>query len=519
VAARKGLAAGAAGEGQSAAIARHKNCRNLPGESAGRASSASDRLAPATKGTRVIRIRSANAWILATLPLAVLAAACLSASMVHAQSKDDVRHKLEKNRQQLDEAQKRGQGLEADMGQIKADRERLNASLVDTARQVQKSEGQMSTIESRLGELESQETMLRGSLAQRHDSIARLLAAMQRMGRNPPPVMITRREDALTMVRSAMMLANAFPQLRDQALSLATRQNELARVMADIRTEGDKLKAETTRLNDTRTRLAQLMESKKQSLSERQLELEKVRKEAAEISQNVADLNDLIVKLDKAVTDHIGKDAAPAEGVKGSDGLEVAALPDSKLALPGSAVTSSQDAGVKSAGMAAIELAPKGTQIASLNPGRMKPAMPFIRAKGSVLLPVQGRRVLAFGDRTQYGGQSKGLVLETRHSAQVTSPCDGWIVFAGEFRTFGQLLIINAGDGYHILLAGLSQIDVQLGQFVLTGEPVGLMATAPKAAKANTQGNAPVLYIEFRKENKPIDPESWWAAGPQKVQG
>lgn len=448
--------------------------------------------------------------------MAALAAACLASPAVHAQSKDDVRLKLEKNRQQLDEAQKRGQGLEADMGQLKSERERLNANLVETARQVQRSEGQMSAIESRLGELESQETMLRGSLAQRHDSIARLLAAMQRMGRNPPPVMITRREDALTMVRSAMMLANAFPQLRDQALSLATRLNELARVMGDIRTEGDKLKAETTRLGDTRTRLAQLMESKKQSLSERQSELEKVRKEASEISQNVADLNDLIVKLDKAVTDHIGKDAAPAEGARGSERLEVAALPESKLTIPGS---SSQDSDVKSAGMAAIELAPKGTQIASLNPGRMKPAMPFIRAKGSVLLPVQGRRVLAFGDRTQYGGQSKGLVLETRNSAQVTSPCDGWIVFAGEFRTFGQLLIINAGDGYHILLAGLSQIDVQLGQFVLTGEPVGLMAAAPKAPKANAQSNAPVLYIEFRKDNKPIDPESWWAAGPQKVQG
>jgi septal ring factor EnvC (AmiA/AmiB activator) len=202
--------------------------------------------------------------------------------------------------------------------------------------------------------------------------------------------------------------------------------------------------------------------------------------------------------------------------------MEVAALPQTKVTLPGSTVTADQDAGSQKsvgASIAAIELAPKGTQVASLNPGRMKPAMPFVRAKGAVLLPVQGRRVLAFGDRTQYGGQSKGLVLETRHSAQVTSPCDGWIVFAGEFRTFGQLLIINAGDGYHILLAGLSQIDVQLGQFVLTGEPVGLMTAAPKAAKANTQGNAPVLYIEFRKDNKPIDPESWWAAGPQKVQG
>ena len=176
--------------------------------------------------------------------------------------------------------------------------------------------------------------------------------------------------------------------------------------MAYIRTEGDKLKAETVRLNDTRTRLAQLMESKKQSLSERQSDLDKVRKEAAEISQNVADLNDLIVKLDKAVTDHIGKDAAPAQEGRERRASEVAALPEFKAGssrLPG-------DAGRRTAmrirvgRMAAIELAPKGTQVAILNPGRMKPAMPFIPAKGSVLLPVQGRRVLAFGDRTQYGG-------------------------------------------------------------------------------------------------------------------
>ena len=466
----------------------------------------------------MIRTRSAKYWIVAAHALVVVATSCLSSRIGHAQSKDDVRQKLEKNRQQLDEAQKRGQGLETDLGQLKAERERLNAGLVETARQVQKGEGQMSAIEARLGELESHETMLRGSLAQRHDSIAHLLAAMQRMGRNPPPVMITRREDALTMVRSAMMLATAFPQLRDQALALAGRLDELARVMGDIRTEGDKLKAETTRLNDTRTRLAQLMESKRQSFSERQTELEKVRKEAAEISQSVTDLNELIVRLDKAVTAHIGRDSPVVDEAKPATRLEVAALPEANLALPG---TAGQDAAQKSASasIAAIELAPKGTQVASLNPGRMKPAMPFIRAKGSIVLPVQGRRVLAFGDKTQYGGQSKGLVLETRHGAQVTSPCDGWIVFAGEFRTFGQLLIINAGDGYHILLAGLSQIDVQLGQFVLTGEPVGLMTAAPKAAKASAQGNAPVLYIEFRKDNKPIDPESWWAAGPQKVQG
>ena len=481
-----------------------------------------------TEAIPVMRTRSGTPtpWKVAALPLLGLVGVCLALPVpLGAQSKDETQRKLEKSREQLGERQQREQGLASDLGQLKVERERLNASLLETARLIQKGEAQMTQIESRLGDLEAQETMLRGSLAQRHDSIARLLAAMQRMGRNPPPVMITRREDALMMVRSAMMLATAFPELRDQAMVLAGRLNDLARVMADIRSEGDKLKAETTRLNDSRTRLAQLMESKRQSLAERQVELDRVRREAIEIARSVTDLNELIGRLDKAVAAHTGQptqtaDASPEPGA--GSRLEVAALPEASLALPSealladpSAVTGRKDAG----SAAAFELAPQGTRIASLNPGRMKPAMPFSRAKGLVLMPAQGRRVLAFGDKTQYGGQSKGLVLETRHGAQVTSACDGWIVFAGEFRTFGQLLIINAGDGYHILLAGLSQIDVQLGQFVLTGEPVGQMSAAPKAQKSNTQGNAPVLYIEFRKDSKPIDPEPWLAAGSQKVQG
>ncbi len=133
---------------------------------------------------------------------------------------------------------------------------------------------------------------------------------------------------------------------------------------------------------------------------------------------------------------------------------------------------------------------------------------------------MHGRQILAFGDRTQFGAQSKGVVLETRHSAQVTSPTDGWVVFASEFRTFGQLLIVNAGDGYHVLLAGLSQIDVPLGQFVLKGEPVGLMNAAPKGTGSKPTDNAPVLYIEFRKDSRPIDPAPWWMPdGQQKMQG
>ena len=165
-------------------------------------------------------------------------------------------------------------------------------------------------------------------------------------------------------------------------------------------------------------------------------------------------------------------------------------------------------------------LAPSGgDRVAMLTPGRIKPQIAFSEARGILPMPASGKRVLKFGEKTQYGSQSKGLVLETRHGGQVVSPCDGWIVYAGEFRSYGQLLIINAGGGYHILLAGLSQIDVQLGQFVLTGEPVGVMSTAGRTTPGKAQDNAPVLYIEFRKDQRPIDPDPWWADASRKVQG
>jgi septal ring factor EnvC (AmiA/AmiB activator) len=110
------------------------------------------------------------------------------------------------------------------------------------------------------------------------------------------------------------------------------------------------------------------------------------------------------------------------------------------------------------------------------------------------------------------------MVMETRFGAQITSPCDGWIEYAGEFRSYGQLLIINAGSGYRILLAGLSQIDVQPGQFVLAAEPIGVMAGQAGTRSAAAAGASPVLYIEFRHEGRPVDPEPWWSLESRRVQ-
>jgi murein hydrolase activator len=160
-------------------------------------------------------------------------------------------------------------------------------------------------------------------------------------------------------------------------------------------------------------------------------------------------------------------------------------------------------------------VAPK-TEAVVASAAPLEPAVPFYKARASLPLPAVGEQLIGFGERTQYGAPSQGLVIKTRHSARIVSPSDGWVVYAGEFRSYGQLLIINAGAGYHILLAGLTRIDVQLGQFVLTGEPVGSM---PSPSWDGAGDNAPVLYVEFRNKGKPIDPSPWWASGQQRVQG
>jgi len=474
---------------------------------------------------------------------------------------------LEEKKHELDVNAAKELTIQSDVAELDAERQRLNSRLIETAALIQRSEGQMTAIEGRLSELEEQERIVRGSLAQRHGEIAALLSALQRMGRNPPPVLVTRREDALKMVRSAMLLSSAFPGLRDQALSLGTQLADLQHVMGNIRTEGARLQAETDRLNEARTRLASLMEAKKLTLADRQSQLSSVRTATADISKSVTNLSDLINKLDAAVKEKtsLGRyeeevkrnnvqsaSAASSSGPQiitppppenaGSGGVakpvqvsppvQIASSQNKAMASPSAAPSAAHGPAVAVAAppspapttangqkVAMIELAPGSSPLAGANPGRIEPAIPFSDARGKLPLPAQGRRALGFGERTQFGGQSKGIVIETRFSAQVTSPCDGWVVYAGEFRSYGQLLIINAGDGYHVLLAGLSQIDVQPGQFVLTAEPVGTMSGGQKNSTSATPVSGPVLYVELRKDGRPIDPDPWWASGQQKVQG
>jgi septal ring factor EnvC (AmiA/AmiB activator) len=324
--------------------------------------------------------------------------------------------------------------------------------------------------------------------------------------------MVTRREDALQMVRSAMLLASVFPELRDQAVLLSGKLTELATVMGDIRRESDRLRTETQRLTDARLRLDNLLLEKRDSLEKRQNELQEVRTAVNDLSRSVRDMNELITKLDNTVSERSGITKYNEELAKQPEATAQSGASASPADTSGQPV--------------AKDTASANVRLAMVNPGRMMPSIPFAKAKGRLPLPASGRRVYGFGDKTDVGATSKGVVVETRPGAQVTSPADGWVVYAGEFRSYHQLLIINAGGGYHIVLAGLNRITANVGQFVLAGEPVGTMRgqAMPTATRTKSENKAPeaapVLYVEFRKEGRTVDPGPWWAPeGAQKVQG
>src|SRR5262249_6117711 len=133
---------------------------------------------------------------------------------------------------------------------------------------------------------------------------------------------------------------------------------------------------------------------------------------------------------------------------------------------------------------------PQASLAAARDPARLAPAVAFLSAKGKLNLPVSGTKIREFGAADGAGGSEKGLSLATSQGAQVTAPCDGWVMYAGPYRSYGQLLILNVGGGYHIVLAGMERITVDLGQFVLTGEPVGVMGSGTQVASFSTAGSA-----------------------------
>jgi septal ring factor EnvC (AmiA/AmiB activator) len=378
--------------------------------------------------------------------------------------------------------------IEADIESIRADRARLNSALIDTTAKVQDTERQVDAANGRLTTLTDSENALRRSLDSRRGVIADVLAVLQRMGRSPPPAILVRPQDMTQAIRAAMLLGSVIPDLKAETTALAQDLDDLANLRKSIAGERENLSRRAAELEQDKTRLTALVSARQQSLADAEQALGSERDRAAELARQAASLKELIARMETEI--------APAK----------AAAAASRAADEA----------------AAADIKNRAAAAQTKDPARLKPAIPFTEAKGQVALPAVGTILKAFGAPDAFGGAEKGVSLATPAAATVASPIDGWVAFSGPYRTYGQLLIINAGGGYYMVLAGMDRINVGVGQFVLAGEPVAIMGdgSSRTAAAAAIGAAQPILYIELRKDGAAVDPGPWWAkADIEKARG
>jgi len=293
---------------------------------------------------------------------------------------------------------------------------------------------------------------------------------------------MVRPEDALQSVRTAIMLGAVVPEMRVQAEALASDLADLLRIRKEIADEKDRLVRDVASLTEDRQRVSLLIEQRQKKQVETEKVLEAERGKSLVLARQVDNLKDLIGKVEQGL-DTATRAARAAEHAteEKANRIDLAALND---------------------------------------PGRLTPAIAFASARGRLPFPVNGTKIRDFGVPDSLGGTEKGVSIATRPATQVTAPCDSWVVYAGPFRNYGQVLILNAGSGYHVVLAGMDRISVNVGQFVLTGEPLAVMGATLLGSKPPGNGSQaalasspdkPVLYVEFRKDGTPIDPGPWWA--------
>ncbi len=357
--------------------------------------------------------------------------------------------------------------IEADVEALSLDRGRLNAALLDTTAKLQKIEADRAEATGRLAKAAAEAHALEASFGERRARIAQLLAALQRMTHDAPPAIFVKPDDMAAAVRVAGVVNTLIANVKIESDALSRdfkKASDLQRTIAD---ERERLAASAEELAVDKAQLDALVAARQKALDDRQSALSDERKRVDGLASQASSLQDLIAMMDG--------DAAADKAA--------AAVVASRAAGPGG------------------DLA------------RLKPATPFSNDKGRLPWPVSGTVTKSFGDPDALGGQTKGVSLAAPPGATVSTPADAWVAFAGPYRSYGQLLILNAGEGYYVVLAGMERIEVSVGQFVLAGEPVAIMGSggARTAGAVAIGADQPVLYIEFRKNDTVIDPQPWWA--------
>ena len=360
----------------------------------------------------------------------------------------------------LTKAEKDARKTEAELSKkreaIQGEINGLKKQLVKTASEAASFEKESIGLERSLAKLSQQETELNAKIYQDQQSLMQLLAALQRIDNNPPPPLATRPKDAAEAARAEKLISSLSRSLKIRADELSARLKQAQTLQQDAKQKHRSLSANEKTLAKRRDKITKLVNQK--------TELEKsVVKDQETISLKVKKLASEAKTLRELINSFEAQTSDVTPRIK----------PGKKNAQTRSSIKSKP-----------VKL-PKGVTT-------------FIKAKGKLRLPVSGRVI------KNYGNGEKGITLGGRSKSQVISPYAGRIEFAGAFKNYNNVVILNVGSGYFILLTGLGETYVETGENVKIGEPVGLL---PFKATGTAD-----LYIEFKKNSETINPKPWLGA-------
>ncbi|MBV9784646.1 MAG: peptidoglycan DD-metalloendopeptidase family protein [Acidisphaera sp.] len=349
---------------------------------------------------------------------------------------------------------------------------RLAAERVAAASRLRQAESATADAAARMSALAGQRRDAEARLAVRAADLAPLLPVIERLSLFPAETLLAVPAPPEAALRGVLVLQGITGELEHEAEALRREQADVAALAAAMQEEAPRLAA------------AQAAQAIQAAALDAQIQA---------AGQMVHAAEDMGAEAERRAA----AEAARADTLRGA----LAALETERRAAEARARDDALRAGRQKHDAEAD--AARQRQLALARPAGPGLAEP----RGQLTAPVAGTVVRSWGEATD-AGPANGLSYQAPPSARVVSPCGGKVVFAAPFRSYGLLLIVDCGGGYHFVLAGLDRLDAQVGSSVQAGEPVGVMP----GWDPRTPGDRPALYVELRHDGQPVNPAPWLRA-------
>ena len=381
--------------------------------------------------------------------LPILALFLLTATVYAQDTPVPARHPAAKLEQDKKETEAKKAALEKQAKEISNELEGTQKSLVGIAVDIKENEERLTKLDKRILENRKEQNEIEARLKKDKHSIGNLVLALERLDRTPPEAILARPGAPLETAQSAMLLQSILPNIYGRAESLKKDLARLDTLLKDLQKDQEDIKATAASLAEKQQEISGLLKKRKGLYRQTRSDIDAQEASLREISAQAKNLQELVSRIE--------------EREKQVEVARVAALDEPAQASPKSRPT------------------------------------PIPRS-GSAQLPIAGMIRIGYKQTDDIGAESRGLTIEGRSGALVVSPMGGVVRYAGFFKNYGEIIIVEHQKDYHSLIAGLARIDTVVGQSVAAGEPVGTLSIS------SSGGGNPTLYYELRLNGVPVNP-------------